>query len=76
MPLPSANGHESVQIAGDSEGQVSLACCSPWGHKESDMTQQLNNNNTNEKKPGIMILILNTAGLKVRKVLGIKKGNT
>ena len=44
VPLPSANGHESVQIAGDSEGQVSLACCSPWGHKESDMTQQLNNN--------------------------------
>ena len=39
------------------------------------MIQQLNNkNNINEKKPGIMILILNTAGLKVRKVLGIKKG--
>ena len=27
-----------------SEGQGSLACCSPWGHKESDMTKQLNNN--------------------------------
>ena len=24
------------------EGQGSLACCSPWGHKESDMTEQLN----------------------------------
>ena len=23
-------------------GQGSLACCSPWGHKESDMTEQLN----------------------------------
>ena len=23
---------------GDGEGQVSLACCSLWGHKESDMT--------------------------------------
>ena len=28
---------------GDSE-QGSLECCSPWGHKESDITQQLNNN--------------------------------
>ena len=27
-----------------SEGQVSLAFCSPWGHKESDTTEQLNNN--------------------------------
>ena len=26
------------KIPGESEGQASLACCSPWGHKESDMT--------------------------------------
>ena len=32
------NGHEFEQILGDSEGQRSLACCSPWSHKESDMT--------------------------------------
>ena len=38
------NGHRSEQTLGDSEGQGSLACCSPWGHKESDMTVQLNNN--------------------------------
>ena len=36
------NGHESEQIPGDSEGQGSLACCSPWGHKESDMIEGLN----------------------------------
>ena len=30
--------HEFEQTLGDSEGQRSLACCSPWGHKESDMT--------------------------------------
>ena len=30
------NGHEFEQIPGDSEGQESLACCSPLGHKESD----------------------------------------
>ena len=27
------NGHECEQTPGDSEGQESLACCSPWGHK-------------------------------------------
>ena len=36
------NGHEFEQTLGDSEGQGSLACCSPWGHKESDTTEQLN----------------------------------
>ena len=39
------NGHEFGQALGDSEGQGSLACCSSWGCKESDMTEQLNNNN-------------------------------
>ena len=33
------NGHEFEQSVGDSEGQGSLACCSPWGRKESDMTE-------------------------------------
>ena len=37
------NGHEFEQTLGDREGQGSLMCCSPWGHKESDMTLQLNN---------------------------------
>ena len=39
------NQCESEQMPGDSEGQGSLACCNPWGGKESDMTEQLNNNN-------------------------------
>ena len=33
------NGHEFKQTPGNSEGQGSLACCSPWGGKESDMTE-------------------------------------
>ena len=33
------NGHESEQTLGDSEGQGSLAGCSPQGRKESDMTE-------------------------------------
>ena len=39
------NGHESEQTLGDSEGQGSLAHCSPWDRKESDMTEWLNNSN-------------------------------
>ena len=37
------NGHEFEQTLGDSEGQGSLMCCSPWGHKELGMVEQLNN---------------------------------
>ena len=36
------NGHESEQTLGVGEGQGSLACCSPWGRKESDTTEWLN----------------------------------
>ena len=32
------SGHEFERTPGDSEGQGSLACCSPWGRKESDRT--------------------------------------
>ena len=36
------NEHEFEQGLGVGDGQGHLACCSPWGHKESDMTEQLN----------------------------------
>jgi len=38
------SGHEFEQTPRDGEGQRSWACCSPWGHKESDMTERLTNN--------------------------------
>ena len=38
------NGHEFEQTQGDSAAKGSLECCSPWGCKESDTTEQLNNN--------------------------------
>ena len=38
------NGHKLGQTLGDGEGQVSLACCSPWSCKELNMTWQVNNN--------------------------------
>ena len=36
------NGHESEYAPGVGDGQGSLGCCSPWGLKESDMTERLN----------------------------------
>ena len=38
------NGHEFEQVLGVGDGQGSLACCSSWGHKELDTSEQLNNN--------------------------------
>ena len=37
------NGHEFEQASGDGDGQGSLRCCSPWGCKELNTTEQLNN---------------------------------
>ena len=36
------DGHEFEKTPGDGEGQGSLVCFSPWGHKESDMMEPLN----------------------------------
>ena len=36
------DGHEFEQAPEVGDGQGSLACCSPWGRKESDTSEQLN----------------------------------
>ena len=38
------NAHRFEEAPGVGDGQGSLACCSPWGHKEWDVTERLNNN--------------------------------
>ena len=35
------NGHGFLQALGVGDAQGGLACCSPWGHKELDMIEQL-----------------------------------
>ena len=42
--------YEFEQALGNGEGQRSLLCCSPWGRKESDMTERLNSNKMTEQK--------------------------
>ena len=44
------NGWEFKQALGVGDGQESLACCNPWGHKKLDMTEQL------KSKPNILIV--------------------
>ena len=43
------NGHEFGRIPEDSKGQGGLVCCSSWGHRDSDTTEQLNNKNRSTK---------------------------
>ena len=38
------NGYELEQAPGVGDGQIGLVWCSPWSHKEYDMTEQLDNN--------------------------------
>ena len=47
------NEHEFEQAPGIGDGQRSLACCSPWGPKESNTTWQLNNNNITKDSPDV-----------------------
>ena len=43
------DGPEFEQVLGDGEGQGNLACCSPWGQKKLDTTDQLNHNHLSYK---------------------------
>ena len=58
------NGYKSEQTSGDGEGRESRACYSPWGRKDLDTTQQLNNSKTRVSK---------YMKLKVLKLKEVKK---
>ena len=45
------NGHEFEQASGDGERQESPACYSPWGRKESDMTERQSDDHNRTKTP-------------------------
>ena len=51
------NGHEFEQALGDSEGEGRMVCHSPWGHKESDTTEQLNNKSQTKEPDWIRAII-------------------
>ena len=49
------NGHDFEEAPEVGDGQGSLVCCSPWGHKESDMTEQLNRTALRGKLGGALV---------------------
>ena len=55
---PWVNGQEFEQTLGNGEGQGNLACCSPWGHKQSNTTEQLNNNNNPTFRVCVCVCVL------------------
>ena len=52
------DGLEFEQALGVGEGQGSLVCCSPWGCKESDTTEQLNGTEYNHRDVKALSLIM------------------
>ena len=62
------NGHEFEQTLGVGEGQWSLVCCSPWGHKESDTTEWLNKNNTSTELKQTNFQGLKTYGKRLKSL--------
>ena len=50
----SYTSNKKKKIPGDSEGQGSLVCYSPWACKELDMTEQLNNKNRKKMESSII----------------------
>ena len=49
------DGPQFEQSSGVGDGQVSLACCSPWGHRESDMTELLNQTEANSEDNSLQL---------------------
>ena len=63
------DGHEFEQAPEDGKGQGSLVCCSPWICKESDTTEQLNNNNVNFGDTHLQFTALPTPRLDTSLIL-------
>ena len=63
------NAHEFVQIPGDSKGQGSLMCCSPWGHKELDTTEWLNNNSNKNHDVHHPSLLKSVSDIRIKRVI-------
>ena len=61
------DGHEFEQALGVSDGQGSLACRRPWGHKESDTTEQLNWTNKASESINFLLNITLVASPKFYK---------
>ena len=63
------NEHDFEQTLGDGEGQGSLVCCCPWGCKELDTTERLNNNKSRgQRAHGTQMSESNPLGVRGEKI--------
>ena len=69
------DGRESEWLMGVGDGQGGLACCSPWGHKESDTTEWLNWTEIETTSPDAACLITRIDWLTTEKEEGSDKNN-
>ena len=69
------NRSESEQTLGDGERQRSLVCCSPRGHKESDMTERLNDEEKKHKEEKVIMLKLRLGKRMKRQQRGLLSRN-
>ena len=62
---------EFEQTLGDGGGQGSLACCSPWGHKQSDTTERLKNKQAAKQcsDPIIWVDLFDSSNSPAREIL-------
>ena len=56
------NGHEFEQALGFGDGQGGLACCSPWGHRESEVTERLNSKPSHSQAHVCLLVSVPLAG--------------
>ena len=61
------NGHGSGWTLGADDGQGGLACCSSWGHKESDMTEGLNRIELKLNKHIKILIVIEIESYPLRK---------
>ena len=65
------NRHETEYTLGVGDGQGGLACCSPWGHKESDTTERLNWTELRASQVALVVKSANTGDVRdVGSILG------
>ena len=70
------NGHEFEKAPGDGEGQGNLVCCSPWGYKELDTSEWLENNSTNNVCTLVKLIGINPKKNFIKMLMAIPKETT
>ena len=66
--------HVFEQAPGVGDGQESQVCCSPWGHKESGLTELLNSTEENSERECMKSAIFTHIKVKFNVLIGLRRG--